>query len=201
MKKALITIICFLSLSSYSQKYQRIKDAKEITYFGLDFTKTKFRGLENYFQDLDKIKNTFFSEWNILIMQEKEKYNLEKAFNKEKVSLNVSKAIERNKERSMANIITIDEYSIPADDIKKIVKNYSIEGGDIGLVFVVESLDKIDQEVSIWITFFDIKTKEVLLSKLVTGKAGGIAFKNYWAGGIYQIIKQCPKQYKSWLKE
>lgn len=201
MKKNIVALFCFLSLSSYSQNTQKVKDAKEVVWFGLDFTKVNFRGSDRYFRNPVKIREVFFEEWNMLFLKEKEKYDLAYSFDKSRFIDNISQSIEKNKYTDVKRAIGIDEYSIPSDSIKSIIKDYTTNANaEVGLIFIVECLDQIYGEVKINVTFFDIKTKEILISKSLIGDAGGRGFKNYWAGGIYRVMRQSSKYYNSWLK-
>jgi len=178
MKKIIVALFCILSSSSYCQNTQKVKDAKEVVWFGLDFTKVKFRGSDRYFRNPLKIREVFFEEWNMLFLKEKEKYDLAYSFDKSRFIDNISQSIEKNKYTDVKRAIGIDEYSIPNDSIKSIIKDYTTNANaEVGLIFIVECLDQIYGEVKINVTFFDIKTKEILISKSLIGDAGGRGFK------------------------
>ena len=69
----------------------------------------------------------------------------------------------------------------------------------IGVAFIIENFNKGTQEATVYVTFFDIATKKVLVCEKMTGKAMGVGMRNYWAGAIKSILKQIDAtEYKNW---
>ena len=67
------------------------------------------------------------------------------------------------------------------------------------MVFIIESFNKTSEEGSLYIVFFDIATKKVLLFDKAIGKPSGIGFRNYWAGAIANVLKKTKKRsYDDW---
>ena len=58
------------------------------------------------------------------------------------------------------------------------------------MMFFVEGMDRGTTEEGIWITFVDMKSKTVLLTKYQSLKAQGSGFRNYWAKPLYVTIKE-----------
>jgi len=79
------------------------------------------------------------------------------------------------------------------------VKKYSFkENNGIGFVLIAEGMSKGREEGSYWATFVDMSNKEVILTKRITGKAGGFGFRNYWAGSLKSVFKTMKKDFKHW---
>ena len=55
--------------------------------------------------------------------------------------------------------------------------------------------------MTIQIVFFDIDSHEVLLVKRARGGMKGFSIRNYYAGGIRQIIKESQESYEKWEKQ
>ena len=88
-------------------------------------------------------------------------------------------------------------------DINNIVEDYNFSNikQTIALVFIVERLDKAKEQAVFWVTLINSRTKEIILTERMIGKPGGFGFRNYWAGAVYDIIKQIKKKkYKQWKK-
>lgn len=79
--------------------------------------------------------------------------------------------------------------------ISKLGHGEKTEG--IGVTFVVESFNKSTDEASIYVTVFDIKTKNVLILERIIGKPMGIGLRNFWAGAVKHVIKQITTEYYS----
>lgn len=50
-------------------------------------------------------------------------------------------------------------------------------------------------EAVVYVTVFDIKTKNVLILERMVGKPMGIGLRNFWAGAMKHVIKQITTDY------
>ena len=175
----------------------------KLTFLGLDFTQAKYVGRVG-FTDPTAIQNQHMVSWNNLIEMEPKKFSLQKAFNlkDDQYVSKVEDMVKFNKAANVADNITETEAVLTEDDVKKSVSKYSLSEKDgIGVVYVVESLSKTAEKLTVWVTFIDLSTKKVLYTEKVEGKAGGFGFRNYWAGGVYKINEAIDsKLYKKWSK-
>ncbi len=205
MKKLMLILIC-LVLSGQVLQSQETKDiftSKEAIWYGLDFSKIKLIGSEG-FTDVAKIEDVYFSSWNNLIINESAKYNLQLMFHKDTVLFDLSVVEKRNKlPEADELVINNDTYSLNKNTIAKIIKKYNTkEKQGLGIVFIMESFDKPKKLGIMWVAFFDIASKTVLLTERLNGKAGGIGFINYWARTYYNVMVKIHKtEYQKWEKE
>jgi hypothetical protein len=154
----------------------------EITWYGLDFSNVRLIGAIG-FKNPEKIKSYYFDAWNSLIIYETNKYKLDKFFHKESVENYLNIVTDRNTLPNLDELVIETEYSFGAEEVMRMISEYdSGEKEGIGLVFILESLNKYKERAIIWVTFFDIQTKQVLLTERLEGKAGGYGFRNFWAG-------------------
>lgn len=202
MRKIVLSIVFVISVFALSaQNVAKVKDTKEVTWFGVDFTQAKMVGSETEdFTNPKAIVDKHFEGWNLLFLNEVKKYNLERTFRK-KVRNKVSQVTELNKAVDPAQLVTYDHNRLNPKDIEAIVAQYKNEEGGMGLTFAVENFEKAKSTVRFYVVFFDIATGEVLLSEYVESKAiGGITFKNYWASGFYYAMRRVKKEYPIWIK-
>jgi hypothetical protein len=69
-------------------------------------------------------------------------------------------------------------------------------------MFVVESFSKMNDEGSIWVTFINMDSKEVLFTEHLVGKPGGAGLRNFWAGCVNNVItKMEKKEFEMWRKK
>jgi hypothetical protein len=94
-------------------------------------------------------------------------------------------------------------YHLEEETIFEIVNDYNPETQTgVGVVFIMESFNKEEEKGHMWVVFFDIPTKEVLLMEKMSGAAGGFGWRNYWARTYYNVLKEIEKtQYKAWLEK
>lgn len=160
-----------------------------LTWYGLDYTQVKFIGYQEHFNDLYKIQNHYFSEWNHLILSEASKYDVAGAFGVSEVKHEIEHAINRSRERDMSDIIQQGSWEIGKSELAQVVKAYINPGEDkIGAIFVMESLNKLDELSTLWLVVFNVSGGDILHVKRYMGKPGGFGFRNYWARGYYNVL-------------
>lgn len=193
-----------------------------ITWLGIDFSLTKFigsanqgsiaEGVKSLFHKKDdaaddQITNTGFRDtyttaWNQLFVDEIKKYDVAKAVHRESVKYALDVAIKSNKALTNKDFFSnnpSDFKRLTEDSIAAAVKKYDFQNNDgIGLIFFVEGMSKGLASAGMWVTFVNIKTKTVLLTKYQTAKPGGAGFKNYWARTFYLVIKDMESDFKKW---
>jgi hypothetical protein len=204
MKRILFIIIVSLSVQSLSAQssFSEIKKNHSWVWLGLDFSNTKLLGREG-FNDPKKIIDYYFIAWNQLIFDEGKKYDVKKAFKLKQLYTDDSYFDAINSTVKLNELFVDRSYSLSESDINNIVEEYNFSNikQTIALVFIVERLDKPKEQAVFWVTLINSRTKEIILTERMIGKPGGFGFRNYWAGSIYDIIKQInKKKYKQWKK-
>ena len=73
--------------------------------------------------------------------------------------------------------------------VEKILSGYNLSEKDgIGLVFLVKCLDKTKKIVSLYPTFFDISTKQILWTFEVDGYGLSKGLDKYWIKKIFDAV-------------
>jgi len=182
-----------------------------IVWYGLDFTNSRFIGQFDQAVGAGPasaydIKTKHIPSWNSLILSESTKYDIGKTFRKTSVYNDISPVEKVNAKIDEDKLMSYNTYSFSdaQSTVSNCVKKYS--GGDqssgLAVVFIVEYFHKDQQEASVYVTFFDIASKNVLFSEKIIGKAKGIGLRNYWGGAIYSVLTQIQKtEYAAWKKK
>lgn len=200
--KKLNFILLFIAahIFLFAQDKSAAYNATQIVWCGLDFSMAKCVGSEG-FTDPTAIKNDYFQKWNEVMLSEPDKYDFKKFFYKDDVLYQIDMVEANNKKPNAADLVTNNSYTFDADKVQTVIANYKSDKKEgVGLVFVVESLDKTKESAFVYVTFFDLKDNKVLVTNRVEGKAGGFGFRNYWLGAFYNVMKASQKQYKKWFK-
>ena len=197
----LLLMLLLLSNSLFSQKTKSdVFNSTDIVWYGLDFSEAKLRG-SGGFNDVPKIRNYYFNEWNHLMVREQDRYDIARAFKKANVEYNLSIIEERNKQVKLEGLVIDEAYTLDEDRIPEILGQYELKQTEgIGLVFIVESLNKSYAQAPMYVVFFDIANKTPLLVKKMVGEPSGFTFRSYWAGAVYDVLNQCRKAYPKWKK-
>lgn len=199
-----ILMILFYALTISNIKAQQVEDilkTSEIVWYGLDFSNAKFIGNFGHTKDAvsveNQIKNLLIPDWNAIVIEEPQNFNLNTTLNKGSVFNDIKPVSNSNKNINADSLIDYNQVIIKEGKLTTIVNGY-ISGEKkegIALVFIVNYFDKNTQTASVNSVFFDIKTRKILMNQLFTGKPSGIGVKNYWAGAIKEIFKQLAYQF------
>ena len=202
----LYTLLVVIMATQFSVSAQTLKDLftnseTPLVYYGIDFTKA--RVIDDDKANALDIRDKQYTGINELVIDQSDKFDLKGAFNRT-VDHDISSVEKRNAKINVEEIkssSSADYHRLKDTDIPAIVKG--IDAGNIkkgvGIVFIVEGMSKSEKHMAVWVTLFDPKSKKVLLSERMEGKAAGFGFRNYWAGAIKDVIKDISKnKYGEW---
>jgi hypothetical protein len=203
--KTLFMLLLVASFASAQDRSDVFKHETKIIWLGLDFSEAKLIGDRERLGSESDIKH-LMEAWNNLIINEGEKYDLAKAFDKATVERNIQPTLDNNAGLDGLSLVSNSEKDylhLTKDGVAKIVSGYSYKGNTgVGLMFNIESFSKINEEASLWVTFIDINSKQVLFTERLTGKPKGFGLRNFWGGAIYGILEQIKKkEYENWRKK
>lgn len=196
-------LACCLFFTAGAQKSESVlKSGKPVTWLGLDFSQARYIGSATQFKEAgeittEQLRDKYFPGWNDLFVNEQAKYDVAKYTDRGSVTyaLEVTKKANNSIRGKIFSEDPNDYERLTAADIAKQVKSYNFAGNKgVGLVFIIEGMSKGKEEVSAWVTFVDMGTKSVLQTQRITGRAGGFGFRNYWAKGFFNILKDVKKR-------
>ncbi len=188
--KRIITVVLFIMLAlshGWGQDRAKALSLPGCTWFGIDFTGARFTSVA---EDPAVIVSQYLNSINSLVLQEPAKFDIKKFFKKSEVVTSIETAAEHNSKIDPKELVIHQDFQITPDDVRRIVSRYGGPGNSgTGLIFVAENLNKITQTGSYYVCFFDIASHEIIDSQRITGKAAGFGFRNYWAGSVYNAMK------------
>ena len=207
MKKIILSLLVLASGTfAKAQDAKSALSSTEIVWFGLDFTKAKFVGAFDQGAGIapatgSDMKTKWIPSWNALVVNEPQHFDFKKSFRKDNVIYDLKSINELNNKIDVDACMVYNEGNIERSEIDGMVKNYKadVKKSGIGLSFIVENFNKTTQTGTMYVTFFDIATKKVLVCEKMSGKGAGIGMRNYWAATIKAILKQIDAtEYKNW---
>mgnify|MGYP001592684182 CR=1 FL=1 len=206
IRKAIALFVLIISIYNfgYSQSRQDIfsRTGAKIVWLGLDFTQVRLVGPLGTV-DKDELL-PLFDEMNMIVISERTKYNFEAALRKDEVPYNLEIVTKLNSEidpgKAIAYASNGEGGRLNEEAISVLVKQYRIENKEgIGLVFFMETLDKVREKGTMWVTFFNLADRNVLFTERMSGVAGGITFRNHWSRTVYEVIDQIRNtKYAEW---
>lgn len=204
--KSFKLVLLFFALS-FSLKAQTVNDvftSKSITWYGIDFSKSVLVGTTEVWGEPAKVKELYIPAWNNFVITEPKKYDLQKSFRKDIVSIDLKKVTEINRSIAMETIIMTqnDETLLTESEIAKQVAKYADPSKNgVGAVLLVEYFDKWKAMGMAHLVFFNAANGNPLLIKTLDGQAAGFGLRNYWAKTIFIILNKCEKNWGKWKKE
>ena len=157
----------------------------------------RFIGSAAQFKDAGEISNRdmrvkYFPARNNLFIAEQKKFNVADAVDRNSVdyAIEITQNANDNSNGEYFTEKTGDYQLLTSDMISTLVSKYDFKGKTgLGLLFFVEGMSKDKEEASMWVTFVNMGAKQVLLTKQVTGSAGGFGFRNFWAKSFYNVLQ------------
>jgi hypothetical protein len=196
------TVACFAQASHADIVNKNVP----VTWLGLDFTDAKLIGDRERLGSLSDIKYLIKS-WNDLIESEYErKYNIAAALHKTKADVKIDITRTHNDGLDVSEMISnneSDHLRLNEDNIAAIIKQYDFDGlTGLGLMFNVESFDKLKNEAIVWVTFIDLVSKEMILTARLQTHPGGTNLRNYWGNAIAEDIELVRgREFDGWKKK
>lgn len=203
---ALLLISILLRVGSLqAQSVQEVFTQKQLTWYGIDFSKAKFIGEFGKVTPSNdaQLRDEYFRSWNYVVVNEPEKYDFAKFFAKESARVDIAQIETINAGVATGNLMQVTvPPALTKEQIQAAVKKYdSKEKSGLGLVCLVEAFDKVAATGTLNLVFFDIASKHVLLIKRFQEKPSGFGLRNYWISTIYRALEDSKRNWPIWSKE
>jgi len=211
MIKKILSIVCFIGASICSQA-QTVQDIfgnpnYTVTWFGIDYSHSKIVGPVSQFGGKEpvtatEIRDRYYPEWNQLVLDEPEKFNVAKMIDRKSVLKDISMVKKLNAAVSLDSIEVSATPSYTREQIQDFVSAYPIENkSGIGLIFINECMNKSYGGAYYHVVFFNMETKKVLLQERIMGVVSGVGVRNYWATSYFNVMESVRNErYASWRK-
>src|SRR5260221_13331927 len=203
--KALFTVLLLTATGFvHGQTASAVFDPKTpVTWLGLDFYGAKFVGDQAAFTAANNTKNLLAS-WNELLLKEAGKYNVGRSLRKRNVTNNFSETNKHNEGLDFNSMLS-DKAGDPIDKemVRSVVAGYDFGGlNGLGLMFKVESFDRVAVKGTLWVTFINLSSKQVIFTERMSADPGGLGMRNYWARAVLVILERMEgKVAKEWRKK
>jgi len=163
----LISSVGISYCQSGSTSEQTVFDAKEIVFYGYDFTHFRLSDVKRMDQDIKK----FVFIWTEFCQEHITEKTLRSWLEKDEVTFNLYPTLTLNKTLNSENLGWVTPYTISKDSIQSYIDEYQItEKQGVGFVVIVECFDNASKRASGYFTFFDIATKQFLMADYVSSR-------------------------------
>ncbi|MCQ2191939.1 MAG: hypothetical protein MJZ23_03615 [Paludibacteraceae bacterium] len=184
MRKIAFIISLLCALPSFAAS---MKDVKEATYYGIDYSHVKVSSTET----AEEFINVFGSI-NDLILQEQKKYVDQLA---QTLKIKITD-VDLAKQKEVIKAINTDSLMVSRVKVESsesylgsILNNIESKGNTYGILLVAKAYDKAANSGYYDLVVFNAQTKEVIATQALEGKAGGFGLRNYWAKTAFTAAK------------
>ncbi len=202
MKTSFLLSLLLFSISTYNLFGQSKPDPaifppETFVWCGIDFSHARLIGSQG-FTNPEDIQARYFDQWNVLMLNEQDKYNFRTAYSKPNQISDFSVVNRRNQIPDASSLVINQDYAFEDVTVENAISDYDLadhkEG--LGLVYVIESFNKTTNMAHIHVVFFDIASKNILWNAKYTTSPGGFGLRNYWAHAILEAIEMSGSDYK-----
>lgn len=203
MKHTKMTLILFFTIGLFITqiKSQEIDvfNTDNMVFYGLDFSEAKFYGGSGLTSPVT-MQDKYMPALNELMIVERRRYDVALSYQKKNVEYYFDIADDINAKLNIEEHYTnesMEEFS--EAQIEKAINRYQDpKHSGLGLVYLIHKVNHSNNLISLKIVFFDIETSQVVMVKRASGTMKGFSIRNYYAGGIRQIISDGKKTYPNW---
>lgn len=198
MRSFLIILAILQGLVVYSQDEALVFESREMTFFGLDYTKTKLVGKYNFPPD-QEIIHPYLMYWNDLMMYPDIRVDIGKPYKKRKVNYDT---ISYDYNRGIKEFTRLETSQIlKKSEIEDVINKYiNSEKQELGLVYIVDEMIAEDKMMTIWICFFEISSGKIVLAEPLRGKGKGRKFGDIWENAILDVYVSSLSEFKAWYR-
>ncbi len=174
----------------------------KVIWYGIDYTHAKyiggmFSGAMPGLMEPGEFKNLVVPFLNGLVIKEHGKYNLEKTFSKAYIKIDTSLIAYINRGMDVKNFQTYDniEHHIEKSKIQESLQNYPIPlvENTFGIIVFTETINKIENHTSYYVTVFDNSNKKELFSFYIDAPFHGGSVKPHSSFTILNMLEQIRK--------
>jgi hypothetical protein len=204
MRKIIVVLLAWMAaMPAGAQSAEGLFGASDtkITYLGIDFSHVKLIGnFAEFFEagrkNTMEIRDVYFPRWNMVVVNEREKYDISGMLRKNSVYYDLDMIMSVNAGTALDSLESLNEVVFTEEDISRFVSGYDLSGKQgIGIVFIAESLNKSSQLAVFHFVAIDMGTGQVLFQRRLRGEPQGFGLRNYWINALYRIINNIKNYY------
>lgn len=189
---AITTVLSIYNSCAYAQQsLKSVYNSRNAAWLGLDFSMAKMVGPDG-FRDPDRIVNVYLNAWNDMFITERNKYDVDRALRLNFTALWPSFFMESNLALDPRKLVGYDTRTTITDkELQNAVASYDLSRitEQAAVAIVVEELNSLTKNGVGYLIIIDTASKTIVYKHRLTGKPGGISFRNYWAGTYDNWVK------------
>ena len=168
----------------YGDRANEIFYRQDLVFYGFDFTYLKLSNPRKV-GDGVFIVPKYFPAWNEMLTKDLLPIAKISSWMGKPGIFVGSSVYEYSTYADIHNFVSSVNFCLPFEDLQTIVQSYVLrEKQGIGMVINLVNFNKEKEYSLIYVTFFDIETREIMFAAEVSGNAGGSGMTKHWASGV-----------------
>lgn len=182
----LIFVPSYIFCQHNGGEMERIFNAKEITFYGFDYSSLKINDEKRQGQEA----NRFGFIWLDYLLERVNESNMSKWLKKEEVYFDFDITTTINRGLKSEDLLATEDHKIAKNDIQKIISEYDIDNNSgVGFVVIPECLSKKAKITFCYFVFFDEASKKVLWAEHVSSyDSNSYNRVTDWGIGLYVAL-------------
>lgn len=173
----------------YGDRGNEIYYRNDIVYYGFDFTYLMLTNPGKVGKDVEIIQKYFFPMHEDLTKDFLPLASLKKWMKQPSIVMGNS-VFPNYKYRDFHHFVSAQNFCIRFDDLQRIVQSYVLrEKKGVGMVINLVNFNKEREYALVYVTFFDIETREILFAVEASGASGGGGMTKHWAVGVEEAVR------------
>ncbi len=173
----------------YGNRGNEIYYRNNIVYYGFDFTYLKLTNPGKVGKGVEIIQKYFYPMNEELTKEFLPLISLKK-WMKQPSIVQGNPVFPNYKFRDYHGFVSAQNFCISFNDLQKIVNSYVLaEEQGVGMVINLVNFNKEREYALVYITFFDIETREILFAVEASGEAGGSGMTKHWVVGVESAVR------------
>ena len=174
----------------YGSRSNEVFNAGNIVYYGIDISYSKLTSVRELGKGEELLSKYAFQMRSLVNKDFLKIYDLRRWMKKTNMFYGTD-IFSNYSQMDYSAFVTEENYCLSFSDINKIIKGYVLnEKEGIGMVVNVANFNKTREYVGLFVTFFDISSREVLYSVEATGEAGGAGWGKHYSVGIGNAVRK-----------
>lgn len=196
-----LLLLSFLGTGVFAQENE-VFNSKDMIFYGLDFSASRFVGGSGLTSPIE-MQDKYMPALNDLMIVERDRYDVAKSYHKKNVEYYFELADAQNKQFNIYDrYVDHVDQGLTKENIQEVLSHYNdtIHHG-LGLLYVIDEVNHFVGVITIQIVFFNIDSKEIFLIEKARGNMKGFSIRNYYAGGVRQVITDSKLLYEHRSKQ
>jgi hypothetical protein len=174
---------------AYPIKIEAIQQADTVFWYGVDFSMARLTD-GSKMSEGELMKNKYVPGWIAELNRRYSEEYFSKKIRPKKLSIDLDVVQNKYLEIDAGSFVIFSDYSFSLDSVERKIETYNLrQSSGLGLVLVIENMNKPNHYVTGYFAFFDIETRTIVHALKTKGLPGSkYGFHHWWKEGFIELF-------------